>query len=34
LPSKEGVQECIVNEDVILHDAEPIILYAKEAKAS
>ncbi len=34
LPSKEGVQECIVSEDVILHEAEPIILYAAEAKAS
>lgn len=34
LPSKEGVSECVINEDVILEKSEPIVLYEPQAKAS
>ena len=34
LPSKEGVKECVVSEEVILNKAEPILLYEPQAKAS
>ncbi len=32
LPSKEGVKECVVSEEVILNGAEPILLYEQEEK--
>ena len=32
LPSKEGVQECVVSEEVIKSAAPPILLYEKEQK--
>jgi ATP-dependent Clp protease ATP-binding subunit ClpX len=32
LPSKEGVIECIVNDDVILHGAQPLLVYETEQK--
>ncbi len=32
LPSKEGIKECVVSEEVILNGAEPILLYEQEEK--
>ncbi len=32
LPSKEGVKECVVSEEVILNGADPILLYEQEDK--
>lgn len=29
LPSQNTIEECVINEDVILHNASPIILYKK-----
>jgi ATP-dependent Clp protease ATP-binding subunit ClpX len=29
IPSLSTIRECIVSEEVILHDAEPILLYEK-----
>ena len=29
VPSMATIRECIVSEDVILHEAEPILLYEK-----
>jgi ATP-dependent Clp protease ATP-binding subunit ClpX len=29
VPSMPTIRECVVSEDVILHDAEPILLYEK-----
>ncbi len=34
LPSKEGVKECVVSEEVIANKADPILLYEQQAKAS
>ncbi len=34
LPSREGVKECVISEDVILNKSEPILLYEPQAKAS
>jgi ATP-dependent Clp protease ATP-binding subunit ClpX len=34
LPSLEGVNECVISEDVILNNAEPILLYAKKVAVS
>ncbi len=35
LPSKEGVKECIISEEVVLNKAEPILIYENEqAEAS
>jgi ATP-dependent Clp protease ATP-binding subunit ClpX len=34
LPSREGVKECIISEEVILNKSEPILLYETQAKAS
>jgi len=34
LPDLEGVKECIINEDVILKHAQPIILYETKAKTA
>jgi ATP-dependent Clp protease ATP-binding subunit ClpX len=34
LPSREGVKECVISEDVILNRSEPILLYEPSAKAS
>jgi ATP-dependent Clp protease ATP-binding subunit ClpX len=34
LPSREGVRECVISEEVILNKAEPILLYEAQAKAS
>jgi len=34
LPSREGVRECVISEEVILNKAEPILLYEQQAKAS
>jgi len=30
LPSKENVRECVISEDVVLHGAEPMLVYASE----
>ncbi len=32
LPSREGVKECIISEDVILNNAEPILIYEDESE--
>jgi ATP-dependent Clp protease ATP-binding subunit ClpX len=34
LPSRENVQECIINEDVIAKGAKPIIVYAKKQESA
>ncbi len=34
LPSMEDVRECVVNEDVILHDAPPILLYENRVESA
>jgi len=34
LPDLEGVKECIINEDVILKHAQPILLYETKAKTA
>jgi len=34
LPSREGVKECVISEDVILNKSEPILLYEPQAKVS
>lgn len=34
LPSLEGVNECVISEDVILNNADPILLYAKKVAVS
>jgi len=34
LPSLEGVNECVISEDVILNKVEPILLYAKKLAVS
>ncbi|HEC31296.1 MAG TPA: ATP-dependent Clp protease ATP-binding subunit ClpX, partial [Deltaproteobacteria bacterium] len=34
LPDLEGVKECVINEDVILKHAQPIILYETKAKTA
>ncbi|HID97284.1 MAG TPA: ATP-dependent Clp protease ATP-binding subunit ClpX [Thermodesulfobacteriaceae bacterium] len=34
LPSREGVKECVISEDVILNNSEPILLYEPQAQAS
>jgi len=30
LPSIENVRECVVSEDVVLHQEEPILLFEQE----
>jgi len=30
LPSRSGVGECIIGEEVILHDEPPLLLYEKQ----
>jgi ATP-dependent Clp protease ATP-binding subunit ClpX len=32
LPSKQGVKECLVNEDVILRGEPPLLVYEEEQK--
>jgi ATP-dependent Clp protease ATP-binding subunit ClpX len=34
LPSMEGVRECVVNEDVILNKAKPILMYESRAESA
>ncbi|MEE9591364.1 MAG: ATP-dependent Clp protease ATP-binding subunit ClpX [Thermodesulfobacteriota bacterium] len=34
LPSQSNVEECIVNEDVILSNSRPILIYEKKAKTA
>ncbi|MDA8162292.1 MAG: ATP-dependent Clp protease ATP-binding subunit ClpX [Desulfobacteraceae bacterium] len=34
LPSRQGIRECVVSEDVILNKAEPILLYEPKAQTS
>jgi ATP-dependent Clp protease ATP-binding subunit ClpX len=34
LPSREGIRECVVSEDVILNKAEPVLLYEAKAQTS
>jgi ATP-dependent Clp protease ATP-binding subunit ClpX len=34
LPSQTNISECIINEDVILNNQRPIVLYAKKAETA
>ncbi len=34
LPGRQGVRECVISEDVILHNEKPILLYEKEAESA
>ena len=34
LPSQTNISECIINEDVILNNQRPIVLYAKKAESA
>ncbi|MBI4776400.1 MAG: ATP-dependent Clp protease ATP-binding subunit ClpX [Deltaproteobacteria bacterium] len=34
LPSMEGVRECVINEDVILRGAKPILMYESRAESA
>ncbi|MCK4839865.1 MAG: ATP-dependent Clp protease ATP-binding subunit ClpX, partial [Desulfobulbaceae bacterium] len=34
LPSKEGVKECVISEQVILNSDYPVVLYESEKKKS
>jgi ATP-dependent Clp protease ATP-binding subunit ClpX len=34
LPSMEGIRECVVNEDVILNGAKPILMYENRAESA
>ena len=34
LPGKRGVRECVISEDVILHNEKPILLFEKEAESA
>ena len=32
LPSADNVKECVISEDVVLHNEEPILLYEQSKK--
>ena len=34
LPSRDDVEECVVNEDVIEHGADPLIVVKREAESA
>ncbi|MBF0345646.1 MAG: ATP-dependent Clp protease ATP-binding subunit ClpX [Nitrospirae bacterium] len=34
IPSQEGIKECIVNEETILHNEKPILIYEKQAETA
>jgi ATP-dependent Clp protease ATP-binding subunit ClpX len=34
LPSQNNIKECIINEDVILEKAKPIIVYGNRAETA
>jgi ATP-dependent Clp protease ATP-binding subunit ClpX len=34
LPSQTNIKECIINEDVILENAKPIIVYGNRAETA
>jgi len=34
VPSRQGIKEVVVNEDCILRNEQPLIVYAKEASSA
>lgn len=34
IPSQDNIQEVVINEDVVLHKAQPLIVYQKEAESA
>ena len=34
LPSRDDVEECVLNEDVIEHGADPLLVFKREAESA